>query len=99
MLDKYVIFFIGSRSGWAAVSITTGKSGSGYNPREALDNAIETSDQLIESVQANEYIDPVKPTPRLISKLARIAQPLDDVDFAQGVVYTHERTIDDIELS
>jgi len=24
---------------------------------------------------------------------------LDDIDFTQGVVYTHERTIDDIELN
>ena len=96
MTDKYVIFFTG-RCGWSAVSISTGQTGYGYTPREAINNAIKAADQLTELTRESSPSATIEPASELISKLARIAQPLNCDDYNQGVVYSYERTIEGVE--
>lgn len=94
MIDEYVTFFTGHHE-WSAVSITTGQTGSGYSPQNAIDNAIKATDQLVELVRERRLVDPIKPAPGLISKIARIARPLADEDYDCGTVYRFTRTIED----
>ena len=97
MIDKYVVFYTG-HCGWSAVSLNTGLTGYGFDPREAVNNVIKMTDELVERGHNGRATDRHGPATELISRLAKIAQPLDCNDYNQGVVYLYQRTCEGEEL-
>jgi hypothetical protein len=98
MTDEYIVFYTG-HCGWSAVSTSTGQTGFGYDPKEAVNNAIKAADQLRGLARDDETMETMDPAAELTSKLAQIAQPLDCDDYNHGVVYRYVRSSPKVEIT
>ncbi len=97
--DKYIIVYSDSRECWTAINTQLGLHGTGKNPEDALEKGIQAVDLFIGLVNKKRCSETLKPVPELILELANIAEPLNGKDYIRGVVYKHERFIDEYELS
>jgi len=89
--DTYVICYTKPGDLWVAFSIRDRQLCAGSNPKEALANCINVTDQVAESTTGNSEIC-LNSSHALVLTLAKIAKPIPEGECTPGVVYKYERS-------
>ena len=92
LTDTYVICCTKRPNVWTAHSIKTNRISTGNSAQEALGNAIQLVDRILQRIPADERAGAFSPAPDLILELAKRAEPLTDTtDCVPGVIYKFVR--------
>ena len=94
--DTYVICCTKRPNVWTAHSIKTNRISTGNSAQEALGNAIQLVDRILQRMPADERVDAFSPARDLILELAKRAESLTDTtECLPGVIYRFVRKVQD----